>query len=841
MKKTLVKIGVFVAVFILTSFIANQFMNKNRDNMTTEMEVPSLPLLTMELDDIPYNQLYGYTEPVEIAFQRDSITILGENREADFTVQTYGANVSGIRVEVRSEDGSRLIENSEVTDYHRSGMSIEGKISLKDLLERDTVYSLVIVLEIDGDREVRYYTRGIWSDSLYAKEKLQYVIDFHNKLYDPIAAKDLTKYLETNYSLEDNRSFHKVNIHSSFRQITWDQLGVKEVSEPKVRLAEISEQMATIMVDYVISSTQDEKDTYYLAQEYFYIRYTKDRIYLLDYERTTTQIPVGSFMCTNDKIALGITGTDIHKKESPDGKTVTFVSANRLFSYNVSDNKLALLFGFYEEKVQDIRTLNNHHNIRILNVNDTGDVQFAVYGYMNRGRHEGQMGIAIYAYQSALNTLEEMLFIPYDRSYALLEAEMDQLISLNDTNDIYLLLNNRVVRISLSERIFEVILEYAQESGFMVSDNHEIAMWQYPREGKDVPGVKVYNFATNTSYDLEIGEGEVVVPLGFMENDIICGITWKQDIVTEKSGGKFYPMYKVTITDAQGELLKEYQQEGVYVTGMETVDNHITLHRVEKKADGSYLKIADDHIMNNNEDGQGKNPITVAVIDRYKEYVQIQVSKKIDEDTLAITTPKEVAMEGERNLTLPERGEDGRYYVYRGDSVEGIFRQPAAAVRLAHGSAGTVLDGRGRVIWEKGNLVSKNQIMAIKEPEKTAPGKSLAKCLDTISEFEGMVRPSEIRLSQGKTALQILTENLADDTVLDLSGTNLDAMLYYLNMDIPVLVLLNNGEAVVLTGFNEQQVVIMEPSTGGLYKITKTEAAKWFEENGNTFITYMRH
>ena len=131
--------------------------------------------------------------------------------------------------------------------------------------------------------------------------------------------------------------------------------------------------------------------------------------------------------------------------------------------------------------------------------------------------------------------------------------------------------------------------------------------------------------------------------------------------------------------------------------------------------------------------------------------------------------------------------------------------------------------------------------MAIKEPEKTAPGKSLAKCLDTISEFEGMVRPSEIRLSQGKTALQILTENLSDDTVLDLSGTNLDAMLYYLNMDIPVLVLLNNGEAVVLTGFNEQQVVIMEPSTGGLYKITKTEAAKWFEENGNTFITYMRH
>jgi len=51
---------------------------------------------------------------------------------------------------------------------------------------------------------------------------------------------------------------------------------------------------------------------------------------------------------------------------------------------------------------------------------------------------------------------------------------------------------------------------------------------------------------------------------------------------------------------------------------------------------------------------------------------------------------------------------------------------------------------------------------------------------------------------------------------------------------------LKNGEAVLVTGFNDSQVVIMEPTTGKLYKKSTKESSKWFEENGNCFITYVR-
>ena len=85
-----------------------------------------------------------------------------------------------------------------------------------------------------------------------------------------------------------------------------------------------------------------------------------------------------------------------------------------------------------------------------------------------------------------------------------------------------------------------------------------------------------------------------------------------------------------------------------------------------------------------------------------------------------------------------------------------------------------------------------------------------------------------------------MEENLEDVQVLDLAGCSLDSMLYYLNQDLPVMVLLKSGEAVLVTGFNDSQVVIMEPTTGQLYKKSMSESSKWFEENGNYFITYVR-
>ncbi|MDE6168232.1 MAG: hypothetical protein K2G28_07215 [Acetatifactor sp.] len=117
MKRGMIKLLAFCAVFILALIVIGRIMNRGHDNLTIEMAPASLPLLSMEMDGIIYNQLHGYTRSMDTAFQRDTVTVLGEGRDTGFVVDTYGCSVTGISAEVRSADGTRLVENLEITDY----------------------------------------------------------------------------------------------------------------------------------------------------------------------------------------------------------------------------------------------------------------------------------------------------------------------------------------------------------------------------------------------------------------------------------------------------------------------------------------------------------------------------------------------------------------------------------------------------------------------------------------------------------------------------------------------------------------------------------------------------
>lgn len=841
MKKGIIKAAVFIATFVLALIVASGIMNKGHDNLTVEMSKAGFPLITMEMEGVAYNQLHGYAQVMDTAFQRDTVTVLGADRSTGFIIDTFGEKVTGISMEVRSIDGSRLIENRELTDYTVKKDQIIGQLALKDLIDSDVEYSLVIILELDGSRPVYYYTRAIWSDSLHAAEKLDFCRDFHKRLYDREAARELTKYLETDSRLEDNSSFHNVNIHSSFRQITWGELNVREVLEPVFRLQEIASQTASFTGDYIVTTLSDGNKTYYLVKEYFRIRYSPERMYLLDYERTMTQIPDPENMYGNDKILLGIANADVDMLESEDGNIVTFVTANRLFGYDVNNNKLTSIFGFYDKNNADLRNIYDQHSIRILDVDEGGNTQFAVYGYMNRGRHEGEVGVQIYTYNSSLNTVEELVYIPSDKSYAVLAAEMEQLLYLNREGLLYLQMDHTVYKVDLAERTYTRLIDVVQDESLWVSENHKIAIWPEGEDRYHSSGLNIRNFSLDEGNMVLAESGEAIMPLGFMDEDIIYGTAKLEDIVEENSGHIFFPMYKVSICNSKGELLKEYAQPDIYITGCEVEDHQIMLERAERLESGEYRKIERDHIMNNVEAVTGKNQVVTADIDIYERYVQIQTRKSIDATNIKILTPKEVVYEGGRSLSLEGEREIDRYYVYGPYGIDTISLSPAGAVNRAYELSGVVVDGNGKCIWIKGNRVVRNQIMAIKEASVTEEKDSLAVCLDTIFRFEGLVRNSEYLLSQGQSVLEVLEENLEDAKILDMTGCSLDAMLYYVNRDIPVLALLKNGEAVLVTGFNEYNVVIMEPSTGTLYKKGMNDSTEWFAENGNCFITYSRN
>ena len=577
MKKTIIRIAVCVVVFLASALIIGSIMNQGHNNMTMEMAPATLPMITMESGGVACNELHGNTVEMDVAYQKDCITLLGEGRQANFTVNTFGREITGISTEVRSIDGSRLIENSEVTGWKANGKSFSVSLTLKDLIDTNTQYSLTLILELEGEQKVYYYTTILWNDDVHISEILEFATDFHGKLYDKEVAKELTKYLEPNSKLTDNGTFHKVNIHSSFQQITWGSLEPVQEDAASIRLTQISGNVASLLMDFVVSTGEGKNKIYYNVEEYYRVRYTSERMYLLDYERTMTQIPDTTRMYANDKILLGITDENVDMMESADGNTVVFSDMGQLLSYNAATNGLTVIFSFYDKDNADRRTLYDNHGIKILDVDEGGNVKFAVYGYMNRGRHEGETGIQIISYDNSLNTIEEEVYIPYSKSYAVLKDEMEQLLYRNRQQHVYFFLENGVYDVDLENRSAEQLVSIRQDDSLQVSENHEIIVWQ---EGDDINHsnqLNVRNLNTGEQTVIRAEDGEAIRPLGFMGEDIIYGVARESDIRTENSGQIFYPMYKVCISNSSGDNLKEYGQDGIYIVDCAIEGNQITL------------------------------------------------------------------------------------------------------------------------------------------------------------------------------------------------------------------------------------------------------------------------
>lgn len=839
MKKTLIKAAVFVCTFFISLFVISRIMNQGNTDMTAEMGPATFPLIYMNVGGEKVNCLHGYAEEMEGSYLRDTITVVPEGRMVQFEIDKYDAEITGVSYELRSVDGERLIENGEVINKQEENDCISGSITLKDLIDAKTEYNLILILTVDGE-EIRYYTRVILAEDYFVEEKIAFVKDFQEKTLDKDAAKDLTKYLESN-SEGDNTTFAEVNIHSSFNQITWGDLEIELVTNPTVNIKEISEQTGTIELNYIVSSLEGKNKYYYNIEEYYRVRYTTDRMYLLDFNRKMNQIlDEKAAVYTNNKIFLGITQNDIQFTESDGGSILAFVNANRLYSYNVTDNKIALIYSFYDEKNADARTMYNHNGIRILSVDETGNVQFIVYGYMNRGRHEGSVGIQVCTYNSQTNTVEEEIYIPYKKSWQVLEADVEQLAYVSRANQFYIMLDRTIYAINLSEKTYEILASNLFDGSYQISESNARLVWQNNESPYESTALVIMDLNSQNSTEIKAEAGELIAPLGFMGEDVIYGLAKKEDVVKDETGRVTFPMYKVIIQDELGEIIHTYEPGNAYVVGSKIQDNQLSLTRVRKNDNGGYESIADDQIMSTEEAAVGNNFVETIATQKYEKVVQIAVKNNIDNKSLQVLTPKEVLFEGGRELAFEhEQMVEDFYYVYENGSIAGIYMNPGSAINLADSVSGVVVNDQGAYVWKKGGRSTKNQIMAITGTQVTEEKNSIAVCLDTILQFEGVMKNTEQQLMQGKTVIEILEDGMPEAQILDLTGCSLDSILYYVNKDIPVLAMLNDSSAVLVIGFNELNIVVMNPETGTVYKKGMNDSKEWFEKNGNCFITYV--
>ncbi len=100
-------------------------------------------------------------------------------------------------------------------------------------------------------------------------------------------------------------------------------------------------------------------------------------------------------------------------------------------------------------------------------------------------------------------------------------------------------------------------------------------------------------------------------------------------------------------------------------------------------------------------------------------------------------------------------------------------------MRRAYEAAGAVTDEAGRYLNKRDRLHSSNQIMAIDGDYADNERSSLAVCLDTIFQYEGMVKNSSSLLAAGQDDADDSGRKFRQSDGVKPQGCTLDMVLYY--------------------------------------------------------------
>ena len=841
MQKGLWKAGILGTVFIVAVIIFSIMTNQTNEDLTTEMADATLPVITLYSENVAINELHGYSTEMDAAYMRDTITPIGEDRILPVKIETYQKPVDAISYEIRSLDAERLIANADVNKYTETKGTISMQLTIQNLLEKGEEYLLVIRLE-SGNENIYYYTRIMEPSYEGIRESIAFVKKFNDTTFDKERLSDLSTYLEK--TTGDNATLQYTTLNNSLKQIGWGELTVERLTNPVPSIKEITSTYNVIVLDYVVTHVGDNGEMeYYNVEEYYRVRYTAQRMYLLNFERNVEQIFSGENATIYDNvIQLGIGSGDVEYKTNEAGSAIAFVREGELWCYNQMENTLAKVFGFRGFEGIDERENYGEHDIKVVSVDEAGSVDYIVYGYMNRGIHEGEVGIAIYHYDSLANTNEEAVFIPSTQSYEVMRSELGQLMYVTEGGMFYIMVDGSVYGIDLNTLDVKTLVTGLRDENLAVSASNRFFAWI---EAEDTIGSKtihMLDFTTEKSWDITEKADEYLSPLGFMEEDFVYGVTKSGDVMQDAAGNITFPMHQVKIIDTVSEthdVLKTYEKEGYYVASIEIEDFIIYLNRIQ--FNGTAYVDADRDMIMNREGEENKTIRIQTSSDPVKQReVQITLTKEAGEKAPKLLTPKETILEESREVALEKDKNPNRYYVYVKGDVVLTTDSVAEAVIAANDRMGVVIGDDQQYVWKRARKTTQTAFNDIIVGEEDKGMGSIEQCINAMLEKEGINISVNALIEQGKTPKEILTNTMKDATVLDLTGCTTDEILYYVSNGAPVFAMTDADDAVLIIGYDTNNITVFDPDLGTSYRKNQEDANEIFENAGSIFFTYLK-
>ena len=594
-----------VLAFIAAAVLFNRWNFKNlnaRSDIYDEQLESSFPILYQIRDDKKINEMRGFVHERYNLVSNDTITILNRDRKLNLLIKNNGNRFNTLSYEVRDRTGNRLLERTrlEIYDDNRDNKNDETNITLniQNLIRPNTTYLLTIKLNI-GNKTIYYFTNIISRTTTNIDAAIYQVTDFTDRTFRPASASELVKYLETSIN-RDMREMYSVTLQQSFEQLTFANTGMKRISEYYYNIYQAQEFSYNIAVRYLTESTKTAHRGLFINRDEYVLRWDGTRWYYMKFNRHTEELldlQDKPYNNDNNRFYLGVTNpTNLVKLESENKRFFAFCKSNEIYVY---DNETKTMTSVFAHKITDensFEKVSSNYDIKLMNIDDEGNVVYIIYGYNMSGRNEGNMGIDIFTYNATTNTSIENIFLPIYTTFQSLKYDMSRLCVFKN-NSLIFKSYNKVYSIDVDTSEMLTLADGFEETKFATSTNGRYFAFNNDKTGVSKQ-INIYNIDESYVTEVNAVGDEYIEVVTFLNDDLFYGVFKDEDIWREAGKIIGRPSREIRVVNAVTGKEDVFSEEGSYFYNFVNQQNILRYNKYTREGTHYTYKI-NDVIINN--------------------------------------------------------------------------------------------------------------------------------------------------------------------------------------------------------------------------------------------------
>ena len=796
-----IKALILLGIFILTTALALSGKGQAQlwEGPAERAEAVALPIVCFSWEESRINPLYAQTQSWDAGAEVPTVFPLREGMtEIELHLTDASEQPRILSYELRGDADQRLIDKGDITEFEGSRGSWSCRISFPDILTPDTYYQLFLTLPLSA-QTAYYQTRII---KLSDSETLDRLSDFGQKMQDDLftweTARAYVSQLETDTKTDKN-TLALVNINANMDQFSWGNSKARKSSDSWMSIEAIQGDYVYLSFSYLAQADYSENIPLdFRVHESMTLQRYHGNVYLVAYERHMEQLwKWQEYSVTPNGFLLGVQEEkNIKSMASPNGDYLAFSVAGELYLYQHSLSQLSRVFSWRKEGEHPLRSLQNEYDIKIMEIDDSGRMEFAVYGYMAGGAREGSRGISYCTYRTGDKQASEQMFLPSGNAPASIIRDGNRLLTKGNDHFLYFISGGELFVMDIATGETAVLVSRDEFRNLVIRGDETALAWSTGSE-QDIPSaLRIVDLSSGSRVTKTAEEGRFIKPLGYIRNDLVIGGGPSESDMIENGHGKLFPMDEFMILDDKLDELTKYHQDNIWLNGLDISDEKITIHRFEY-LDRKYNYRGEDVILRSDTDQSEVSRLTGFQHDGLKRMLILSYARLPSFLRIRSLSLGEIQMGRTVSLPKTEAADQTAYYAFGNGRLLGKSDKPGEAIHMTSGSYGYVLDNRGRMEWSWCSRLE-----------------------------EKILEPGAAIWAEGAGGWK------------NVSHINLRELIYYLNNGKTVQWVSPERGSVWLTGYEWQNVVLYDPDSGVTERMLQSEFDELLKRENNYLWYY---